>query len=116
MHKEAPAGENGGDKYFNNASTLAGCSVSGAVLIDLRDVAPDAMYRRFFSLSTTPSGALVVVVVGPARVDVRSCELMVQHSSRLNYQILGEPYAVERWVNSVRSGDPLAVEGVLVHE
>jgi len=137
-HKEAPAGENGGDKYFNNASTLAGCSVTGAVLIDLRDVAPDALYRRFFSLSTTPSGALVVLVVGPARVDVRSCELMVQHSSRLNYQILGghtrssagsTPYAAvtlsrSKGCSSMSEttrtipgpSDPMAVARVLLHQ
>jgi hypothetical protein len=77
--------------------------VSGAVLIDLRDVAPDRSYRRTTGLSVTPSGARVVV-------DPRTVRLLAEHTDRLDIEVWGEPFTVTRWLEALR--EPGLLSGV----
>ncbi|MGI8577978.1 MAG: hypothetical protein ACR2KG_08690 [Nocardioidaceae bacterium] len=79
--------------------------LSGCVLLDIRDLKPQAARRRMAVLATIPNGARLVLVVGPLAPLPEITPLLREHVDRLGVDVWGEPYAVERWIHALRHGD-----------
>ncbi len=82
-------------------------TVTGTVYLDLREVARDRQRHRVAVLSAAPDGARVVVVVGPLAVQPDAVWLLREQSARLHLDIHGEPHAVRRWLDALRTDDIL---------
>jgi hypothetical protein len=85
-------------------------AVTGAVLIDLTKVDPKVAYRRVAGLHPVPTGAHIELIVGPLAVNARVIRMVRTQLPRLSVRVLGEPYAVERWVRALRDGNVLSDE------
>jgi hypothetical protein len=85
-------------------------AVTGAILVDLTVVDPKVAYRRVAGLHMIPTGARLELVVGPLAVNPRVVRLVRTQLPRLSVRVLGEPYAVGRWVRALRDGDVLSDE------
>ncbi len=85
--------------------------IGGAVLIDLRDIDPKVAYRRLGQLGVTPTGARLVLVVGPLVPNLRVVDLLREHTARLDVDVWGTADAVPQWIVALRTGD---VAGVLL--
>jgi hypothetical protein len=85
-------------------------AVTGAILVDLTAVAEKVAYRRVSGLHMVPDDAHVELIVGHMKVDPKTIRLIRTQIPRLSVRVLGEPYAVGRWVAALRSGDVLSDE------
>jgi hypothetical protein len=84
--------------------------VSGTIWLDLRDIDEAVSYRRVAPLLVAPSGARVFLVVGCLRPNARVVRLVREQLPRLSVDVLGEPYAIGKWVAALRTGDVLSDE------
>jgi len=78
--------------------------ISGSVRLDLTAVKREKQRHRIAALSTAPDGARVVIYVGALAVEPDSVRLIREHGSRLLVDMQGEPFAVRRWLESLREG------------
>ena len=75
----------------------------GTVTIDLTDSTPERFRNRLACLPEIPSGARLVIRVGPLKVEPEAARLIALHERRLLVDIEGStPFAVRRWVDAVR--------------
>jgi len=74
----------------------------GTVRLDLTDVKPERMRNRLACLPEIPTGARVVIVVGPLKVEPEAARLIALHERRLMIDVEGMPAAVRRWLTAVR--------------
>jgi hypothetical protein len=78
--------------------------VSGALLLDIRDLDPKVAHRRVGGLNVAPSGAQVVLVVGCLAVNLRVAALVREQLPRLSVRVLGDnSHAVQQWVEALRT-------------
>jgi hypothetical protein len=84
--------------------------VSGTIWLDIRDIDEAVSYRRVAPLRVAPSGARVFLVVGCLRPNPRVVRLVREQLPRLSVDVLGEPYAIGKWVAALRTGDVLSDE------
>jgi hypothetical protein len=78
-------------------------TVSGTVRLDLTDVPSQKQRHRVAALGEAPTGCRVVVIVGPLAVNPDAARIIRDHAHRLHLDVQGEPYAVRRWVEALRS-------------
>lgn len=81
--------------------------LSGRVQIDLRKVEPDRMRLRLGCLGSLPDGVRVEVLVGALAVEANAARVLADDSERLDIDVVGEPFAVQRWLEFVRDPDTL---------
>jgi hypothetical protein len=79
--------------------------VTGAILVNLTRVDPKIAHPRVASLRTAPAGAHLELVVGPLAVNPAVIRLVRAELPRLSVRVLGESYAVGRWVDALRNGN-----------
>jgi hypothetical protein len=77
--------------------------VTATVVVDLASADRDRMRNRLSTLPDCPDGARVVVQVGAIAPEPEATRLLAEHERRLVIDIHGTPFAVRRWVESVRS-------------
>ncbi|HWL99084.1 MAG TPA: hypothetical protein VNP20_17205 [Nocardioidaceae bacterium] len=85
-------------------------AVTGEVYGDLRDVDPERAYRRLGQIDSAPDGARLTLVVGALAPNPRVIDVLFNfgHVERLHIAVAGEPHAVRKWVEALRTGDILA--------
>lgn len=79
-------------------------TISGRVYVDLRDVPEDKMRHRAGSIQYAPAGARALLIVGALRVEPQTIWELRKYADRYDIEVLGEPYAVGRWVEALRDG------------
>lgn len=87
--------------------------ITGVATCDLTAVREDRQRQRVAAvLAGAPNGVRVILDVGPLAPLPSVLDVVLRHVDRLHLEVHGEPYAVERWVEALRSGDILtAVAG-----
>lgn len=80
--------------------------LTGVVRLDLTGLAGKAerMHARAGVLASVPTGARVVVYVGPLGVEPSVVRVIRLHERRLRIEVEGEPFAVAKWLDAVRTG------------
>lgn len=81
--------------------------LSGRVQIDLRKIDPDRMRLRLACLGSLPDGVRVEILVGALAVEPNAARVLADDSERLDIDIVGEPFAVQHWLEFVREPDML---------
>lgn len=79
--------------------------------MDLTDVPADRQRYRIGAVQVAPSGCRVVLVVGALRVEPSSVWMLKEHLDRLDVDVRGEPHAVQRWLEALRSEDGFLLGG-----
>lgn len=83
-------------------------TVTGTVLVDLRDVSRNRLRHRADALRQAPNGARAVVVVGALAVEPEAVRVLREHVDRLELvDVQGEARAVRQWLDALRAGDTL---------
>jgi len=86
--------------------------ITGTVRVDLTDVDPTRQRHRAAAVEAAPDGARVVVVVAALTVEPATARLLRDHAHRLSIDVQGQPRAVQRWVDALRTGDVLPLGAV----
>ena len=81
--------------------------LTGAVLVDLRDVRRDRQRHRAAALGQAPDGCRALVIVGALAPEPEAVRVVREHVDRLTVEVLGEAHAVRGWLDALRQGETL---------
>jgi hypothetical protein len=81
--------------------------ITGSVVIDIRDTAPEVARRCVGALHMIPTGVRVIVQVGKSAPHPAVARLLAEHEPRLLIDVHGDERAVRAWVSSLRTGDSM---------
>jgi hypothetical protein len=80
--------------------------ITGSVVIDIRDTAPEVAHRLVGALHMIPDNARVIVQVGKSAPHPDTVRLLAEHERRLIFDIHGSSErSVRCWVDALRTGD-----------
>ncbi len=80
--------------------------ITGSIRVDLAAVPEDRHRHRIAAaLHGASDGARVILIVGALTVSPDGLRFLREHTDRLHFDVQGEPLAVRRWVEALRTGE-----------